>query len=273
MAIFVLSLHVKVRIYDKIKYTATDFHTIVYTGCSTATLMFALAIIFTSIAFYGKSVVKLAKFFINNFLLPEIEAEKASILPSRLLIMEMSYIFAIATSVVALSFFERTPSLFYYMANLCIDLYTEMVTNIWVIANFNLFHRLELAFRGLYLASLEEVLEVKDVKRLWKRYLYLRGIAVKINRVQGLNAVFFVGFVYVWELNNGYEVLSNLLKDDAEFLGMLIMVFWMIVQGIKLFVFVHQAPKCMRLIQRFRIRMGNYNSEETHIEEVHIYYH
>lgn len=269
LAIFVLSLHIKVRIYDRIKYITTSFYTAVYIGCSTSTLMFAIGIVFTSIVFYGKSVVKLAKFFTHDLLL----SEKASITSSSLHIREMSYIVAITTSVILLSFFEYTPNFIYYMANLCIDLYTEMVTHIWVIAYFNLFHRLELAFKDLYFASLEEVLDVKDVNKLWKRYLHLRGISVKISRVHGLNVMFLVGYVYIWELNNGYEVLSNLIRKDADGLWLFTMFFWITMQGIKLFVLVHQAPKCMRLIQRFRIRMVNYRSEENHIEEVNNDHH
>lgn len=267
LATLAVILHVKVRIYDRV-FFKTSFSNVLYISCSTASLMFAQAIVFNSIAYYGKTVIKLANFFMDKSLSLTVETEKASgVTKSSLFIIEMCYISAIVISVTALNFFEYS-TFYFYIANLWIDLYTEMITHIWVLAYFNLFRRLESAFKDLYLASLNHDMNVEYMNKLWKRYLYLRGIAVKMNRSQGLNAVFLVGFVYVWELNNGYVAFHVLMEDTPDIMKMVSAIFFIVNQGIKLFILVHQAPKCMKYVQRFRIRMGNYSSEENHMEEV-----
>lgn len=264
MAIFTVILHVKVRIYDRV-ILKTNFTNALYIGCSTATLTLALCIVITRIAFYGKTVIKLAYFFTDKSSV--VETEKAyGVTKSRLYIIEIGYISVIVISITALDYLDYAG--IFYIAHLWIDLYTEMITHIWVICYFNLFRKLEKAFKDLYLASLTDLLNAEDMNKLWKRYLYLRGIAVKINKSQGLNAVFLVGFVYIWQLSNAYVVFQLLKEDTPDITKIVNIVFFIVIQGVKLFILVHQAPKCMKYVQRFRIRMCNYSSEENHVEEV-----
>lgn len=262
-------MHIKFRVCDKISSKAS-FQTLVFVGCSTTTLLFAIAIVIMSTTVNGKKAVKLTKLFPKEWALENLTNDKKIISESHLFFAQVSYVAIVITASLVLSSFEFKVGQF--LPNVCIDVYAELIIHIWIFSYFNNLLRLKMAFEDLYSASLAEDLTVAALNDCWRRYLYLRGVVVRINRTQGLNAIFCVGYIYVWQLNELYALLVELLKDEPDKRVAVSRMIWAFVQSFKLFVLIYQPPKCASLVQKFRIRLANYSSEGNHIEEVGVFF-
>lgn len=265
LAALISILHIKFRMYDKISSEAS-FQIVVYVGCSTAILTLSIGIVFISTAIYGKNLVKQTIFFPKKLAAINQTSDKRFLSESVNLFAQAIYITIVVIVTIALGSFEYAP--WQFLPNICIDIYTELITHIWSFSYFNHLLRLRVAFEDLYAASLVDDLNVAALKQCWSRYLYLRGVVVRINRIQGLNAIFCVAFIYVWQLFNLYTFLVELQKDDPDKMVAVTQLIWISIQSVKFFVFIYQAPKCASLIRKFRMRLANYSSEENHIEEV-----
>lgn len=145
----ILILHIKFRIYDKIS-SETNFQMLVYIGSSTTTLLFAIAIVLVSTAFYGKKVVKLTTFFPKKCSSVNLDSDKKFLSESFLFFAQAVYIAAVAIVIIVSGLFEYKS--WQFLPNVCIDLYTEWITHIWTIAYFNHLLRLRAAFEDLYSA-------------------------------------------------------------------------------------------------------------------------
>lgn len=264
-ATVVLIFHIKFRVYDKINAKAS-FKMAVYVGCSTATLTFAIAIVLVSTTIYGKSVTKLTVFFPKRLALKDF-ANKRFLSELFVFFAQIVYLAVVIIGMIVLNVLEHRSWLL-FVANLCIDLYTELVTHAWTFAYFNLLLKLRIAFKDLYSSSLQDDFDVVALNECWSRYLYLRSVVIKTNRIQGLNAIFCVGFIYVWQLYNLYAFLGELMKNELDKIVATSLMIRVVVQGVKLFVLIYQAPKATNWVQKFRIRLGHYRGEDNHIEEV-----
>lgn len=263
-AAIILILHIKFRMYDKINLE-TNFGMVVYVGCTTAILTFVIGIVFVSTAIYGKNLVKQTVFVPKKWDSINLTSDKKFLSRSFIFFAQAIYLSVVVIAIFVTGILEYKP--WQFLPNICINLYTELITHIWVFAYYNHLLRLRMAFEDLCSASLVEDFNVVTLRECWSRYLYLRGLVVRINRIQGLNAIFCVAFIYVWQLFNSYALLVELLKDDPDKVVVAYQIVWIFVQGVKLFVLIYQAPKCTGLVARFRMRLANYSSEENHIEE------
>lgn len=268
-ATIILILHTKFRIYDKISSKAS-FQMVVYVGCTTATLAFVIGIVFLSTAIYGKKLIKHTVFFPKKLATINDTSDEKTISESFLFFAQALYLVTVVFLTLMLGLFKYNA--WQYLPNLCIDLYMELITQIWTLAYFNHFWRIRMAFEDLLSASLAEHLSGVALNECWSRYLHLRGVVVRINKIQGLNAIFCVGYIYIWQLNNLYNVSVEILKDTPDEAVVVNQMIWVFIEGVKLFVLIYQAPKCANLVRKFRVRLANYSSEDNHIEEVSVFF-
>lgn len=265
IAATIFILHIKFWIYDYIN-SETSFQEVVFIGCSTTVLGLAVAMVFVSTIIYGKSLIKLTTIFPKMLSSKSLTSDKRFLSESFVFLFQAVYLAVVVTVILVVGLLrERTWKV---IPNLCISMYSELVTHSWTFIYFNRLLRLRMAFEELYSASLVDDLNVVALKECWSRYLYLRGVVVKINRIQGLNAIFCITYIYVWQLHNLYTLLVELSKDKPDTRVTILMMIWVFIGSAKLFVLIYQAPKCANLVRKFRMRLANYSSEEYHIEEV-----
>lgn len=83
-----------------------------------------------------------------------------------------------------------------------------------------------------------------------------------------MKILFCCGFIHIWQLHNCYILFTELVDEEVDINLVIVMSIWIVYHIVKVLILILMPPECKKLHRKIKMRIGFYENEDTHQQEV-----